>query len=160
MKGVYFVKKVIVFSSILILLFTGILAINNYQQKEKLAGNPYQKNKLNQATIDQLDDPNYQNIILPDEMVQKIKDKESFTVYFYSPTCPHCQKTSPIIVPMASEMGIDLKLYNLLEFQEGWNQYQIEATPTVIYYENGKEVDRIVGTNAPEVFQSWFNKHQ
>lgn len=152
-------KKVIIFSSVLIALFIGIWVITANQQKEEMANNPYQKEDLHPETIAQLDDPNYQNLILPDELSEKIKNEETFTIYFYQSTCPHCKVTSPIVVPMAEEMGIDLKLYNLLEFEDGWNQYHIEATPTIVHFEKGKEVDRIVGAKEPEVFQEWFEKN-
>jgi thioredoxin-like negative regulator of GroEL len=152
-------KKVALFLGVVIVLFAGLAFMTNYQQQQKTEGNPFKKENLHPATIKQLDDPNYQNIILPDELEKKLKNGESLTVYFYSPTCTHCQKTSPIIVPMAKEMGIDMPLFNLLEFEQGWKDYHIEATPTVIHYENGKETSRIEGSQDPEVFRKWFEEH-
>jgi thioredoxin-like negative regulator of GroEL len=152
-------KKVALFLGVVIVLFAGLAFMTNYQQQQKAEGNPFKKENLHPATIKQLDDPNYQNIILPDELEKKLKNGESLTVYFYSPTCTHCQKTSPIIVPMAKEMGIDMPLFNLLEFEQGWKDYHIEATPTVIHYENGKETSRIEGSQDPEVFRKWFEEN-
>lgn len=58
---------------------------------------------------------------------------------------------------MAEEMGIDLEMYNLLEFEEGWNEYAIESTPTFIHFEDGKEVDRLANYHQDHsVFSSWF----
>ena len=36
----------------------------------------------------------------------------------------YCKEATPILTPMAEELGIDLVQYNLLEFKQGWNDYQ------------------------------------
>jgi thiol-disulfide isomerase/thioredoxin len=138
-------KKIILFLVIIVALFAGIAYVTNMQNKEKAEGNPYGKDELNPATVDQLDDPNYQNLILPEELEKKLNNKEDVTVYFYSPTCPHCQKATPVLMPLADEMGVDIVQYNLLEFEQGWDDYGIESTPTLVHFEKGKEADRIVG---------------
>lgn len=153
-------KKLLIFGGIIVVLFAAIAFLTTYEQKEAVKNNPYHKEELDPATVAQLDDPNYQNIILPDELEQKLKNKETVTVYFYSPDCPHCQKTTPIIVPLAKQMGIDLKMFNLLEFKDGWDKYHIEGTPTLIHYENGKEVKRIDGYHEEAVFRDWFSTIQ
>jgi thiol-disulfide isomerase/thioredoxin len=150
------VKKIVIFGAIIVTLFAAIAFMTSYQQKEKAEGNPYKKEKLHPATIEQLDDPLYQNIILPDELEEKLAKKEAVTVYFYSSICPHCQKTTPIVVPMSKEMGIDLKMFNLLEFEDGWDKYNIEGTPTIVHYVDGKEVKRIDGYRDESVFRDWF----
>jgi thiol-disulfide isomerase/thioredoxin len=150
-------KKLLIFGGIIVVLFAAIAFLTTYEQKEAVKDNPYHKKELHSATVDQLDDPNYQNIILPDELEQKLKNKETVTVYFYSPDCPHCQKTTPIVVPLAKQMGIDLKMFNLLEFEDGWDKYHIEGTPTLIHYEKGKEVKRIDGYHDKAVFRDWFS---
>jgi thiol-disulfide isomerase/thioredoxin len=153
-------KKIVIFGAIIVALFAAISFITSYQQQEKAEGNPFKKEKLHPATIEQLDDPNYQNIILPDELDKKLENKETVTVYFYSSTCPHCKKTTPIVVPLAKEMGIDLKMFNLLEFEEGWDKYKIEGTPTIVHYVNGKEIKRIDGYREEAVFRDWFQSIQ
>jgi thioredoxin-related protein len=153
-------KKLIIFGSIIVALFAALAFITSYQQKEKAKGNPFHKDELHPATIEQLDDPNYQNIILPDELEKALANKETMTIYFYSSTCEYCKKTTPIVVPLAKKMGMDLKLFNLLEFEQGWDTYKIEATPTIVHYKNGKEVARIEGYYEEAVFRKWFEKLQ
>ncbi|MDE3838073.1 thiol reductase thioredoxin [Bacillus methanolicus] len=153
-------KKVIIFLAIIIVLFAGVAILNNMQQKEKIsAKNPYGKDSLHPETVKQLDDPNYQNIILPEELEKKLEAKEDVTVYFFSPTCPHCQDTTPIVAPLSKNMGIDLVLFNLLEFEDGWDDYGITETPTIVQYKDGKEIARITGYNEKSVFEEWFNKY-
>jgi hypothetical protein len=50
----------------------------------------------------------------------------------------------------------NLVQFNLLEFDQGWNQYHIEATPTIVHFKNGVEEARIVEENTRETFKDWF----
>ncbi|MBF0709500.1 thioredoxin family protein [Alkalihalobacillus hwajinpoensis] len=152
-------KKAIIFLGIVIVIFGALAFVTNYSNSEKTEGNPYGKSSLNPATIEQLDDPLYQNQILPDELDEALSNEEDAYVYFYSPTCIHCKNTSPVLVPLAEDMGIDLKKYNVLEFEQGWNDYRIESTPTLVRFKDGKEVDRIVGTQTEDTFKQWIEKN-
>lgn len=153
-------KKIIIFSAIIIALFVGMAILTSMQNKAKIGeNNPYKTNDLQQATIDLLDDPNYQKIILPDELEKKLDNNEDVTVYFFASDCPHCKVTTPVLMPLADEMGLDVVQYNLLEFQDGWNQYGIEGTPTLVRYEDGKEVARIDGSREEAVFRQWFEEN-
>ncbi|WP_309472240.1 thioredoxin family protein [Paenibacillus sp. YN15] len=126
--------------------------------------------QLDSMTVKQLDNPNYQNIILPADLTQKLSDKASMFVYFFSPTCVHCVATTPHLVPLTKELGVDMKMYNLLEFKEGWTDYKLQYTPTLIYYKDGQEADRIEGgfsmeKNKPtaesyEKFKAFLNKYK
>lgn len=153
-------KKVLIFLAIIIVIFAGLAVLTNMQNEEKVAeDNKYQKDSLHPETIALLDDPNYQNIILPESLEEKLNNKEDATIYFFSPTCSHCQRTTPVVAPLAEEMGVDLMLFNLLEFDNGWNKYNISETPTIVQYKNGEEVERIVGYKEKEVFEEWFNTY-
>jgi thioredoxin 1 len=152
-------KKVIIFLVIIIALFATLAFVTHYSNKQASEGNPYGKSNLKQATISQLDDPNYENQILPKELAERLADQESLTVYFYSPECSYCRETSPVIVPMAEELGMELPLFNLLEFEEGWQTYNVTSTPTVIRYEDGVEVDRVEGKVSDDQFQAWFEQY-
>lgn len=152
-------KKVVIFLLIIVGLFAALFFVNKAQNEEKSEGNPYGKDTLHPETVKQLDDPNYQNLILPDELDKKLQNGEDVTVYFYSPTCPHCVRTTPVVAPLAKEMGVDLVQYNLLEFEQGWNDYGIESTPTIVQYKDGKEVNRIVGYQEEATFENWFNEN-
>jgi thioredoxin 1 len=147
-------KKILIFGVIIVVLFGGLALVTTYQKNQAAEGNVYGKNDLDKATIDQLDDPNYQNIILPDQLEAKLDNKEDTVVYFFSPTCVHCQATTPILMPVADEVGVDINQFNLLEYEEAWNQYGITSTPTLIHYKDGVEVARVVGSNSEENFRS------
>lgn len=89
---------------------------------------------------------------------EKLKNKENVTVYFYSPTCGYCKQTSPIVVPLAEKMNINLYLFNLLEFNDSWDQYHIEGTPTIIHFNKGIEKGRMEGLSTLEDFKKWFSE--
>ncbi|MBM7587694.1 thioredoxin-like negative regulator of GroEL [Bacillus pakistanensis] len=116
----------------------------------------YNKEELHGKTLLQLEDPLYKNIITPASFEKSLKNKEDITVYFYSPLCGHCEKTTPILVPLAKEHGVNLYLFNLLEFKQGAKTYNIEGTPTIIHYQDGKEVDRLVGAESKRNLEKWL----
>lgn len=118
--------------------------------------NPYQKDTLHPETIKQLEDPNYQNIILPQTLEEMLANGEDATVYFYSPLCPYCVKTTPLIAELAQELNKEIYLFNLLEFDHGWDEYQLEAIPTLIEYKNGKETKRTTGYQEKGDFKEWL----
>ncbi len=155
---------------VIIALFAAIFFVNQQSKKANdSADNPYgiSKSKLNPETIKILNDPNYQNLILPDELDRRLSNKESFFQYFYSSTCPHCRATTPILIPIEKELGLNVTQFNLQEFATGWKNYNIQSTPTIVYYKNGKEVDRLVGGYSAEVgkgysaddFKNFYKKH-
>jgi thiol-disulfide isomerase/thioredoxin len=149
----------IIFLAVIIVVFGAIALLTNKDTKEKSAGNPYNKDILEPETVDQLNDPNYQNIITADDLQKKIANKKDVTVYFYSPTCSHCKETTPVVAPLAKAMKIDLVQYNLLEFEQGWDDYAIEYTPTIVQFKAGKETARIVGFHTEAEFRPWFEEN-
>ncbi|MGM0878003.1 MAG: thioredoxin family protein [Bacillota bacterium] len=151
-------KKIVIFGAIIIVLFGALAFVTTYQKSEKAEGNVYGKDDLHTATVDQLDDPNYQNIILPDELESKLENKEDTIVYFFSPLCEHCMVTTPVLMPVADDVGVEINQFNLLEYEDGWNQYGITATPTLVHYKDGKEFSRSEGSNTEEAFRSLLTK--
>lgn len=159
-------KKVIIFIAILAVLFVGLYFLNDYSKQSRIPDdNPYGKTDLSSATIAQLNDPNYQNLILPEELDEKLGAGEDILVYFYSPECEHCKRATPILVPIAEELGVNVYQYNLLEFREGWNKYGIEFTPTLVSFKGGEEITRAVGapeanSEAAEMYEQFLTEHQ
>ncbi|WP_280769360.1 thioredoxin family protein [Salipaludibacillus daqingensis] len=151
-------KKIIVFGGVVVLLFVLLAFITSYQNQQQSEGNPFEKDSLASETIDQLDDPLYQNIILPEDLADRINNKEDVTVYFYSGQCEFCNMASSLLVPKAEEMGVDLQLYNILEFPQGWDDYQIEGTPVVVHFENGEEQAKIEGLHDEEAYEIFYEQ--
>ncbi|MFJ5789336.1 thioredoxin family protein [Lysinibacillus sp. NPDC093197] len=153
-------KKLLIIGSVIVVLFAAIIVLTNVSNKNKLASanNPYGDKKLTQETIDQLDDENYQNIMLPDELEKKIKAGEDVNAYFFSPVCVHCQAFTPVLMPIADELGVNVAQLNVYEYTDLWDKYGIEATPTFIRFEDGKEAARFVGALAEQDLRSFLDK--
>ncbi|RPK04734.1 thioredoxin family protein [Priestia endophytica] len=149
-------KKILISLGVIVCLFGLLVFFTTKHNKEKSQDNAYQKDTLNPATIEQIDDPLYQNQIVPKELKEELNSKEDVFVYFYSPTCNVCKEVSPILVPVAKKMNIDLKKFNLLEFETGYANFNIKYTPTVIHYKNGEELDRLVGYNSKKQLKDWL----
>ncbi|MEO2204242.1 thioredoxin family protein [Paenibacillus pabuli] len=140
--------SILIFLGIFVVLIAALVVVNQQSKKQMDAvENAYgiAASKLNPATRELLDDPNYQQIILPDDLKSKIENKDSFFVYFFASDCSHCRATTPQLMPLVDEAGIDLPQFNLREFDSGWTDYNIEFTPTLVYYQDGVEKDRMVG---------------
>ncbi|MDS9472645.1 co-chaperone YbbN [Sporosarcina pasteurii] len=150
-------KKLLTIGGIIVVIFVLILVLNNQSNKDKLKDNPYGTNKLEQATIDLIGDKNYSNIILPEDLKAKIESGEPVTAYFFSPLCGYCKEMTPVMMPIAKDMGVEVDQFNTLEFNEDAQTYNIEATPTMIYFENGKEVGRMVGGQPEENIRAFFD---
>src|SRR5690625_1669789 len=178
-------NKLLIIVGVIVVLFVGLVVINNVKNDEKTVSgdNPYGDKKLKQETIDQLDDPLYQNIILHTELERAIKNKdqldytiyqniiltkeleralknkEDMTVYFFSPTCIHCINATPVVVPLVEELDIDMKKLNTLEYEEALSEFNIQGTPTIIHYENGEEVTRFEGAAEEEQYREFFEEN-
>ncbi len=149
-------KKLVIIGAVIVLLFAVILVLQNQSNSDKLANNPYDTDNLQQPTIDLLDDKNYQNIILPADLETKIESGEGVFGYMFSPTCSHCKAFTPKLMPIAEELDIQIDQLNVLEYENAWTTYNIKATPTLIYFENGEEVNRLVGNADEATLRQFF----
>ncbi|PPA72449.1 thioredoxin family protein [Jeotgalibacillus proteolyticus] len=151
-------KKILIFGGIIVLIFAAIAIVTNMQNASKVEDNPYGKEDLRQSTIDLLDNPNYANQVTPDELDERIASGEPTTVYFFSPECEHCLRTTPMLAPLAEDMDVDMVQLNLIEFNE-WAKYNIQSTPTLVHFEDGQAVDGIVGAASESDYEDFFNRN-
>lgn len=160
-------NMVIIYAAVVVVLLVGIFALDKLQKDNPIYGKP--TNELNPATRELLKDENYQNIILPAALDEKVQNEEDFLVYMFSSTCKYCKETTPQIMPIVNELSVELNQFNVLEFPEYQAKYNIEYTPTLIYFEGGVEKERIVGGVMPEGstsgatledFRAFFEKYK
>ncbi|NIA59407.1 thioredoxin family protein [Bacillus pacificus] len=100
----------------------------------------------------------YSNKISLEDLNKNIEDKKEQTIYFYQTSCVHCQKVSPIVVPLAKDLNVDMKVIDIENLNEPWDKYNIQGTPTIIHFKDGKEVSRISGEQSKEKFKEWFEQ--
>lgn len=157
------IKKLSIFIGILIILVGALFFINRAQTT--VYGKP--ASQLSPSTREILNDPNYRNILLPRELERKLADKESFFVYYFASNCPYCRATTPLIKPLADELGVNLHMFNLLEFPEYMNRQGIDATPTTVFYRDGVRADYLQGGvtgdgsgHTLEEYRAFFEKYK
>ena len=149
-------KKLVIIGAAVVLLFAAIIVLTNMSNSDKMKDNPYDTDNLQQSTIDLLDDENYQNIILPDDLQAKIDSGEGVFAYMFSPECGHCMNFTPKLMNVAEQEDIQIDQLNVLEYENAWTTYKLEGTPTLIYYENGEEVTRLYGDHDEESVRQFF----
>ena len=77
-------------------------------------------------------------------------------VDFWAPWCGPCRQLAPTIEKLAGEMGGKVKVgkMNTDENQDTPGGLRISAIPTVLIFQGGKEVKRLVGVNPESKFKS------
>lgn len=140
-------KKLIIIGLGVVMLFGGVFLLTKQETKVKTESdaNPYGDKELHPATVDLIGDKNYNSITMPDEVDKKIESSEPTFVYFYSPTCGYCMEMTPVLMQIAKSTNTPILQYNLLEYGDKAEKYSVEGTPTLIYFEDGEEVRRLVG---------------
>ncbi|HDR7764218.1 MULTISPECIES: thioredoxin family protein [Bacillus cereus group] len=135
-------KKMLIFGGIIIVLFAAIFAVTQMEKKN--------------ASTDEKG--YYSNKISLEDLNKNIEDKKEQTIYFYQTSCVHCQKVSPIVVPLAKDLNVDMKVIDIENLNEPWDKYNIKGTPTIIHFKDGKEVSRISGEQSKDKFKEWFEQ--
>jgi len=138
-------KKLLLIGGVILALFVLIVVLTNQSNEAKLKESPYGTKELTKPTIDLIGNKNYSNIIMPDELMEKVKTGDPVTAYFFSPECQFCMKMTPILMPIAKEKGIHVYQYNMLEFEKEAVPFGIESWPTLVQYKDGKEIGRMSG---------------
>jgi thiol-disulfide isomerase/thioredoxin len=167
-------KKIILLIVIPTLLFVSLAVINNVQKNQTNQANndaaqrlyATDADQLNPETVKLLKDKNYQTVITKQTLLQKLKNKDDFYVYFFSPTCPHCKRSTAHVNAAFKQVGLNVYQYNVLEDQSAFAEYQFDATPTIIHFQNGVKHDQAIGeisnevnhAYTPESFVTWLKE--
>lgn len=82
-------------------------------------------------------------------------------VDFWAPWCGPCQMLGPVIAEVAEEYNGKAKVckVNVDEESELAAQNAIVSIPTVILFNNGKAVERIVGTHSFDDYADLLDKY-
>ncbi|CAH8268818.1 unnamed protein product [Arabidopsis lyrata] len=73
-------------------------------------------------------------------------------VNFSAPWCVPCKKIEPVFRELASRypsmIFVTVDVEELAEFSNEWN---VEATPTVVFLKDGRQMDKLVGAETSEL---------
>ena len=91
-------------------------------------------------------------------LFKKIESGESVTAYYFHPECQFCMEMTPVLMPIAKEMDVNVLQYNMLEFStQAVKIIILNRWPALVHYEDGKEVGRMVGAQPEENIRAFFN---
>ncbi|OIJ11630.1 hypothetical protein BKP35_11880 [Anaerobacillus arseniciselenatis] len=157
-------KYVIMFFTFGVLVVSAFLFFDSSQDEiEKSEGalqiNPGGNAEVDPEVLQAFTNTSNDKLILHDELEALLIDGETFSIYFFSPTCPSCAGTAPSIVEASEEVGIPMRMYDLVEFEQGNEQFGIIDAPTVIVFEAGEELTRFVGHDTEEEYIEWFENN-
>ncbi len=98
---------------------------------------------------------------ISDEIFKSIVlDAETPSVVdFYSITCPPCKIMASLLSEIGPEYVEKVNIYkiNVDYFQENAGKYHIAGVPTILFFKNGKIVDRVVGLLALNPLREKFD---
>ena len=83
-------------------------------------------------------------------------------VDFYSDSCIPCKKLNPVLGDLEDEKGDEVRLFKLnINFDlEVSDKYGVTASPTLILFKNGSEVDRKNGFQTFEILKDWIDSNK
>lgn len=154
-------KRKIIWSIIAVLIVALIATGVVYQVSQNTkAKELYQKDNVHSASIKLIGDLAYQNIILSDELDKKIENKEDVFVYFFSPLCKYCDEAKNDIASAFKKTDVEYYQLNLLEYEEGYDKYNVRGTPAIFHYKDGELVDYTYGKQPLEDYVEWIKEQK
>jgi thioredoxin 1 len=124
---------------IVLLLVIGSFVILNIYARRKIKNMP---KVADSDKIITLTDKNFN---------QQIKNKRVL-VDFWAEWCGPCKMMAPILNELAEELpeGQAVGKLNVEEYQSMAQKFQVRGIPTMILFENGKEINRFVGVKTKD----------
>ena len=91
------------------------------------------------------------------EFPEKVLGTDRITIVdFYSDSCVPCKMLSPVLSQLETELGEEVGIYkvNVGYEQELVEKYDVQASPTLIFFRSGDEVSRIRGAvKKPQILE-------
>ena len=87
------------------------------------------------------------------EFANMIKNEHKLVVVdFFADWCMPCVMLAPVIEELANNMKeVKFAKINVDDNQELAEEYEVRSIPTLIFFKDGKEVDRIIGGQTDEI---------
>lgn len=160
------IKHILIFSTVAILIMFFLSSCIPIS-----VGKPVRtkSEKAAQASKKKEKSRNKQEVVVvkgPEEFDEEILQADGpIFVDFGAHWCPPCNKLSPHVKKLASEIGDDVKVVKLYEDETGgvnksvFAKYRIRAFPTLTIWKDGKEVARTTGYRDYAALEKWVNSN-
>ena len=91
-------------------------------------------------------------LTLTDKNFQQQTKNKVVLVDFWAEWCAPCKMMAPILNELAEELpeGQAVGKLNVEEYQSMAQKFQVRGIPTMILFENGKEINRFVGVKTKD----------
>ena len=103
-------------------------------------------------------------IYTKEDLDAELKKSENVLALFYASWCPFCGGFVPRFNEKVTSLGIKNVIHVLLDDYDNplWDEYDIPAVPTIIFFEKGKvskRLDAQLGSGLNEsAFQIWIEE--
>jgi thiol-disulfide isomerase/thioredoxin len=109
-----------------------------------------------------LEKPDYKNVSLK-EYKQKISSQNSYFMYVYKTSCGVCQEMKPSMNKVIKQEKAEIFALNAEEPSnldgDFFEQNKLNKSPTLLYYKDGKELDRLEGFHSTEELNTFVQKY-
>ncbi|THU36120.1 thioredoxin [Niastella caeni] len=93
----------------------------------------------------------------------KVLSSDKLTIVdFWAEWCGPCRKMGPVIEDLAKEYGskVNIGKLNVDHNPNVCMKYKVTSIPTILFIKNGKEVDRVVGTNPKKTLLKMIEQYK
>ncbi|MDR2432917.1 MAG: thioredoxin [Puniceicoccales bacterium] len=82
-----------------------------------------------------------------DSFEETINQSKGVVIDFWAPWCGPCRALAPILAQVEEEIAANVVIakVNVDECQKLAEKFGIQSIPTIIFFKNGEEVNRMVG---------------
>jgi len=82
-----------------------------------------------------------------EKLDQILEKNETVLVLFYASWCPYCRNIVSSFDKKVSKSSFEIVIHVILDDFDSplWDEYDVEAVPTIIFFEKGKIIKRLDG---------------
>lgn len=131
---------------------------NDVLFKKPIESSTVNSSFYNSEVVDEIQSESNFISLSVEDLKEKISSGETIFVYFHSPSSEHSKNMINTLSPIVEDL--DIKVYqvdvNINDY--AWDLFGIEAVPTIIFYEDFFEVNRLIGAASLESTKLFFEE--